>query len=209
MTQIADGTSHTVVSEGKEWIKIKSDGETGYVASEYVKLKDILKKAEPVKEEPVVQTNTSSQTSSSRSSVSRSSASSSSSTSHSSSYSASSSSKGQAIANYALQFVGNPYVYGGTSLTNGTDCSGFTQAVMRKFGISIPRDSRSQSGVGTSIRASEAKAGDLVFYARNGRINHVALCIGNGKVVSASSPSTGIRVSSLYYRTPVAVKRVL
>ena len=116
---------------------------------------------------------------------------------------------GSSIASYALNFVGNPYVYGGTSLTNGTDCSGFTQAVFRRFGISLPRTSGSQSGVGAKISVSNAKAGDLIFYASGGRVNHVALCIGGGRVVHASNPSVGITTSNIYYRTPYCARRVV
>lgn len=170
----------------------------------------------------------SSSSSSSRSSNSRSSSSSSSNSSSSSSKSSSSSSKssggssstssggsvvgsgdGASIASYALNFVGNRYVYGGTSLTNGTDCSGFTQSVFRKFGISLPRTSGAQSGVGAKINVSSARAGDLIFYASGGRVNHVALCIGNGRVVHASNPRTGITTSNMYYRTPYCARRIV
>ena len=116
---------------------------------------------------------------------------------------------GQAVIDYACQFIGNPYVYGGTSLTNGTDCSGFTMSVFRKFGISLPRTSGSQSGVGRKISVSEARAGDLIFYARNGHVNHVALCIGGGRVVHASNPSVGITTSNIGYRTPYCARRVI
>lgn len=116
---------------------------------------------------------------------------------------------GSAIASYALQFVGNPYVYGGSSLTHGTDCSGFSQAVFRKFGISLPRTSSAQSGVGKKISVSSARAGDLIFYARNGHVNHVAICIGGGRVVHASNPTTGITTSNLNYRTPYCARRVI
>lgn len=111
------------------------------------------------------------------------------------------------IVNYALKFVGNPYVYGGTSLTNGADCSGFVQSVFRDCGISIPRDSRSQAAGGTTISVSDVKPGDLLFYSKGGRINHVALYIGNGKVVHASTPKTGIKISSYNYRTPCKAVR--
>lgn len=116
---------------------------------------------------------------------------------------------GSAIASYALKFVGNPYVYGGSSLTNGTDCSGFTMSVFRKFGISLPRTSGAQSGVGKKISPSSAKAGDLIFYASGGRVNHVALCIGGGRVVHASNPRVGITTSNINYRTPYCARRVL
>lgn len=116
---------------------------------------------------------------------------------------------GSAIASYALKFVGNPYVYGGSSLTHGTDCSGFTMSVFKKFGISLPRTSRAQAGKGKKISVSQAKAGDLIFYASGGRINHVALCIGGGRVVHASNPRVGITVSSINYRKPYCARRVL
>lgn len=106
------------------------------------------------------------------------------------------------MVSYALQFVGNPYVYGGTSLTNGTDCSGFTMGIYKNFGMSISRTSGEQATNGKSIKSSELKKGDLVFYASGGRINHVAMYIGNGKIVHASNSRTGIIVSNMNYRTP-------
>lgn len=116
---------------------------------------------------------------------------------------------GSAIASYALNFVGHPYVYGGTSLTHGTDCSGFTQSVFRKFGIHLPRTSREQSRKGRKISVSSARAGDLIFYASGGRVNHVALCIGGGRVVHASNPRTGITTSNIRYRTPYCARRII
>ena len=112
-------------------------------------------------------------------------------------------SKGQQIANYALQFVGNPYVWGGTSLTNGADCSGFVKSVMSDCGISVSgRTAASQSGGGMTISESQLQAGDLVFYASGGRIYHVAIYIGGGQVVHAASSSLGICVSNYRYATP-------
>ncbi|MCD7884629.1 MAG: C40 family peptidase [Lachnospiraceae bacterium] len=119
----------------------------------------------------------------------------------------SSSTLGQSIANYAVQFVGNPYVYGGTSLTNGADCSGFTQSVFANFGISIPRTAASQASSGTSVSLSDIQAGDLLFYSDGSGISHVALYIGGGQVVHASTSSTGIIISSYNYRTPVCARR--
>lgn len=116
---------------------------------------------------------------------------------------------GSAIASYGLKFVGNPYVYGGSSLTHGTDCSGFTMSIFRKFGISLPRTSSEQSRVGKKISPSSARAGDLIFYASGGHVNHVALCIGGGRVVHASNPRTGITTSSMYYRKPYTARRIL
>ncbi|MBD5544480.1 MAG: SH3 domain-containing protein [Lachnospiraceae bacterium] len=113
------------------------------------------------------------------------------------------------LCEYAKQFIGNPYVWGGVSLTKGADCSGFVLSVYAKYGISLPHSSRAQANMGTSINMSEAKPGDLVFYAKGGRINHVAIYIGGGQVCHAGSEKTGIRVSSAYYRTPVKVVRLL
>lgn len=109
----------------------------------------------------------------------------------------------QKIVSYALQFVGNPYVYGGSSLTNGTDCSGFTMSVYSGCGYSIPRDSRSQASSGREVSLDELKPGDLIFYSKGGSINHVALYIGNNQVVHASTAKTGIKISNYNYRTPV------
>ncbi len=113
------------------------------------------------------------------------------------------------LCEYAKQFVGNPYVWGGTSLTKGADCSGFVLSVYAKYGIGLPHSSAAQSNMGTAITMAEAKPGDLIFYAKGGRINHVAIYIGGGQVVHASSPSTGIRITSAYYRTPAKVRRFL
>ncbi len=121
--------------------------------------------------------------------------------------SSTSSTLGQSIADYAVQFVGNPYVYGGTSLTNGADCSGFTQSVFANFGISLPRTAAAQSGSGTSVSLSDIQAGDLLFYSDGGGISHVALYIGGGQVVHASSSTTGIIISNYTYRSPVCARR--
>ena len=110
------------------------------------------------------------------------------------------------IVTYALQFVGNPYVYGGTSLTNGADCSGFVLSVMANFGVSLPRTAASQSTVGTPVSLDSIQPGDLLFYQGSGGIGHVTMYIGNGQVVHASNPSTGITVSSINYRTPCCAR---
>lgn len=112
--------------------------------------------------------------------------------------------KGKQIAKYALQFVGNPYVAGGTSLTNGADCSGFTYRVYQDFGYDIPRTSYSQRSAGRSVDYSEAQPGDLICYE-----GHVALYIGGGKIVHASTQKTGIKVSNANYRTILAVRRII
>ncbi len=113
------------------------------------------------------------------------------------------------LVQYAKQFVGNPYVWGGTSLTNGADCSGFTMSIYKKYGVSLPHHAASQAQLGTKIEYGSAQPGDLVFYAKNGNINHVAIYIGNGQVIHASSPKTGIKISTWNYRTPACIRRYL
>lgn len=205
-----------VLKNGDDWVKVRVNRDTvGYVSADYVKVVDTFKKAEEIKkEEPAAvikqvvslkkQSGSKSSVTQQKRTVSRTKSSPKTTTENRTVKS----STGSAIASYALKFVGNPYVYGGTSLTNGADCSGFTQSVFRNFGISLPRTSGSQAGVGRSVSLSSAQAGDLIFYAKNGAINHVAICIGNGRVVHASNPKNGILTSDLYYRTPVAARRV-
>lgn len=112
--------------------------------------------------------------------------------------------EGRAVADYGLQFVGNPYVFGGTSLTNGADCSGFVQSVYRHFGYSLPRSSSEQRSAGREVSYSEAQPGDIICYA-----GHVGIYIGNGQIVHASSPATGIKVGTATYRTILSVRRIL
>ncbi len=112
------------------------------------------------------------------------------------------------LCNYACQFVGNPYVWGGTSLTRGADCSGFVMSVFAKYGISLPHSSRGQAYCGTSISASQMRPGDLVFYGSGG-INHVAIYIGNGMIVHAANTRRGIVLNSWNYMTPVKIVNVL
>ena len=112
---------------------------------------------------------------------------------------------GKAVVDYAVQFVGNPYVYGGTSLTNGADCSGFVMSVYENFGVSLPHSSTADRNVGVDVGGLEnAQPGDLVCYS-----GHVGIYIGDGQIVHASTASTGIKISDADYRTPVAVRRVI
>ena len=113
------------------------------------------------------------------------------------------------LCQYAKQFIGNPYVWGGTSLTKGADCSGFTLSVFKKYGISLPHYSVSQSQMGTKVSLNDAKAGDLVFYAKGNTVNHVAIYLGNGQVVHASSPRTGIKISNVGYRTIHSIRNII
>ena len=212
-----------VLKEVDGWVKVSLDSDVvGYVSSDYVDLRTEFKEAESIAEEKArlkaeaakrkareeerlreiaareqrtnsvarsSATKTYVKSSSTNKSVSNGSVSSRSSNVSSSTASA----NRQSIVNYALKFVGNPYVWGGTSLTNGTDCSGFTQSVYRNFGISIPRVSRDQANGGRTVSLSNVLPGDLIFYTSGGSINHVALYIGGGQVVHASNPRTGIR----------------
>lgn len=117
-------------------------------------------------------------------------------------------SEGQAsIVEYAKQFLGNRYVWGGASLTNGTDCSGFTMSLYARYGHSLPHNAAAQAGV--TRKVSSPKPGDLFFYSNGSRINHVAMYIGSGLVIHASNPSDGIKISNAYYRHPVKIGRVM
>lgn len=113
------------------------------------------------------------------------------------------------ICQYAKQFIGNKYVWGGSSLTKGTDCSGFTMSVFAKYGYKLPHSAAAQSQMGTKITLARAKPGDLVFYSGGGRINHVAIYIGGGMVVHASNPRQGIRISAATYRSVSKVRRLI
>ena len=112
--------------------------------------------------------------------------------------------KGKQIADFACQYIGYPYVAGGTSLTNGADCSGFTMAVFREFGISLPRSSYAQSGVGRAVSYAEAQPGDIIYYG-----GHVGIYIGNGQIVHASTERTGIKITAATYRSIVTVRRIV
>ncbi len=213
ITLIPIGDEYNVVSEKEGWAKIAlEDDKYGYVSTDYVKLATVYEEAisieeelERLEEEAAAQNDSSGSNGSSNSSSNSSSNNNQSSNTNPST--SSGSSLGSKIASYAVQFEGNPYVWGGTSLTNGADCSGFAKSVFAHFGISIPRTSRAQANSGDRISMGQLQPGDLVFYSRNGTINHVAIYIGNGKVISASSPSTGIRISNYNYRTPVKAVR--
>lgn len=118
--------------------------------------------------------------------------------------------KGYQASVYAQRFVGNRYVWGGTSLTHGTDCSGFTMSVYRKFGYRIPRTSREQSTYGKRVSFSNLRPGDLLFYTHGtGRVNHVAMYIGSGRIVHASNPRTGIKISKYNYSRPKCARRIV
>lgn len=116
---------------------------------------------------------------------------------------------GKQIVEYAKQFIGNPYKSGGTSLTKGADCSGFTQSVYKHFGISLSRTAASQSYQGVQVPFSKLEPGDLVFYSNGGGISHVGIYIGKGKIVHAGTPKTGICTTSVNIMTKVTARRVV
>jgi len=115
----------------------------------------------------------------------------------------------QEIIGFAEQFLGNPYLWGGTSLTNGADCSGFVQSVYAQFGIQLPRLSQEQAQVGIKIPIEEAQPGDMIFYMQDGEIYHMVMYIGDGQVIHASSEKTGIKISNIYYENAVYAVTVL
>ena len=123
------------------------------------------------------------------------------------------SSRGEAVVSYAKQFLGNPYVYGGNSLTRGVDCSGFTSQIFKNFGISLSRSSSAQyANNGIHVDPSDIRVGDLMFYGNSGNISHVGIYMGNNKIIHASTPSTGI-TTGVAFRTSgkplIGIKRVL
>ena len=209
---ISNSERFLVADQQDGWVKIEIDDQDAYLSSDYVDVKYGLEEA--IKYTPVVEvadtsSKNDSKNSSKNSSKNNSGKKNSANDGAAGSKSGSVSSKRAQIANYAVQFVGNRYVYGGTSLTNGTDCSGFTMSVMAKFGVSLPHNSGAQSGCGKSITSSQMRPGDLVFYSGSGGINHVALYIGNGQVCHASNARSGIKISTWNYRTPAKIVNVL
>ena len=222
-TQLAANEKFHVVSQQDGWVEIELDDTTAFISSDYVDVKYGLNEAikfTPIvvaTEKPKATTSASGGSgSTTKPSTNASGGSSSSGSSGTTSSGSAGSSAGAVsasranIANYAIQFVGNPYVYGGTSLTSGADCSGLVQSVMKHFGISLPRTSRDQANCGRGISSSEMRPGDLVFYAGSGgTINHVAIYIGNGQVCHASNAKTGIKISTWNYRSPARIRNVL
>ena len=234
---VSEGDTYTVKKADDEWVQVKVDGETGYVSKDYAEVdysfgnaKSMaeIRTEQEAKEAAAAQASSSSSSSSasttasstSSSSSRRSYSSSSSSTTARKSYSSSSSSSyssgsatGSRVASYARQFVGNPYVYGGSSLTNGADCSGFIMSVYAHFGYGLPHSSSAQAGYGRAVSTSSLQPGDLLFYGSGSGINHVAMYIGGGQVVHASNsapyPKGGIKISSAFYRTPVCARRIV
>lgn len=193
-----------VKKESDNWVKVAIDSDiVGYVSKEYVEIKTIFSKAISIEEEQAeLEQNQRETQDVSEDKDENSTKDTNKDTTNDTTVP---SSIRDRIVKYALQFKGNPYVWGGTSLTRGADCSGFTQSVFRNLGISISRTSRTQANGGRVISLDNIQPGDLIFYDRKGRINHVAMYIGGGKVIGASSPESGIRISNYKYRQPFKV----
>ena len=211
---VPEGDILTVTETLDGWLKVEAEEGEGYVAADYVETYTEYPHAESIQEEAErlareeaarraaqEAEDTTAGNATSKASASGNAASGNSGTGAS----ASDAGLGRQIADYGLQFVGNPYVYGGTSLTNGADCSGFVQSVYRNFGINLPRTSGEQGACGSAVASlAEAQPGDLIWYS-----GHIGIYIGNGQIVHASSAKTGIKVSNAGYRTILSIRRIV
>lgn len=207
---VANEDQLSVIEETDEWVKVNIEEGDGWVSKEYVSIATLFPQAESKAEEEARLKKEAAERKKAQQAAARSAGGKKSggksggSSGGGGSYAASGSGLGASVANYALQFVGNPYVYGGTSLTNGTDCSGFTSGVYRNFGVSLPHSSGAQRACGYAVGSlAEAQAGDIICYS-----GHVGIYIGGGQIVHASTAKTGIKVSSASYRNILGIRRI-
>lgn len=197
-----------VTDDTDGWVKVDVEEGFGWVSMDYVTLHTEFVQAESKEEEEARLAKEEAERKKAREAAAAKAASeagSSSSSAITATVSGEGSEMGKAVAEYALQFVGNPYVYGGTSLTNGTDCSGFVMSVYANFGVSLPHSSSADRSQGSAVEGGleNAQPGDLICYS-----GHVALYIGDGQIVHASTAKTGIIVSSASYKKVLAVRRI-
>lgn len=204
ITLVASEDRYKVTDEDTEgWVGIKtSDGE-GYVSSDYVIIKNSYSHGETVEQQKEREERKAAKEAAAAAAKASGSSSSGSSSSSSKTYSAPSSSTGSSVVAYASQFVGNPYVWGGTSLTNGCDCSGFVMSVYAAFGVSLPHSSASLRSVGTAVDTSAMAAGDIVCYD-----GHVGIYTGNGTIVNALNSRSGITYTNVNYDHIITVRRI-
>lgn len=203
------GDQLIVLEEMDGWVKINMEEGDGYVSTDYVTLSTEFVKAESIEEEKARLAREEAARKAAKEAATRKmaeNASSSGSTAgdNGKTYASPTGSTGADVASFALQFVGNPYVYGGTSLTNGADCSGFVMSVYQNFGVSLPHSSAADRSVGAAVNGIEnAQPGDIMCYS-----GHVAIYIGNGQIVHASTSRTGIIVSNATYRSVLSIRRI-
>ena len=185
ITLIPQGDKLNIIEEQDGWYKVHTEDGDGYISSDYADVETVYPQAESKEEEAERLEQEEKKQNEEKA--------------------AKSASKREAVVDYALQFLGNPYVWGGTSLTNGADCSGFTMSVYAHFGYSLPHYDASQRSCGTAVDSlADALPGDLICY--NG---HVAIYMGGGRIVHASNPRTGITTGTASYRQIVAIRRII
>ena len=197
-----------VTEELDGWVKVNIEEGDGYVSTDYVTLSTEFVKAESIEEEKARLAKEEAARQAAREAANKktkeNASSSGGTTSGGKTYASPTGSSGSDVVKFAMQFVGNPYVYGGTSLTNGADCSGFVMSVYKNFGVSLPHSSAADRSVGATVNGIEnAQPGDIICYS-----GHVGIYAGNGQLVHASTSKTGIIVSSATYRPILSIRRI-